>query len=86
MTLLCIPLTSCLLFAGGDKDPAEIQAEDQGGQEFDTDVQDEGRYEAEDSSKKGSKQEAKEAEDAAAEDQGGQEFEPLPVKRILVDN
>ena len=50
------------------------------------DTKDKGKYEADDGSSKGSKGEAKEVEEANAEDQGGQEFEPLPVKRILVDN
>ena len=72
--------------AGGGKEPAEIQAEDQGGQEFDIDIKDKGKYETDDGSSKVSKGESKEVEEANAEDQGGQEFEPLPIKRILVDN
>ena len=50
------------------------------------DRKDKGKYEADNGSTKDSEGEAKDVEDANAEDQGGQEFEPLPVKRILVDN
>lgn len=73
--------------AGEKKEPADILAEDQGGQEFDTNAEkDKGKYEADDESKDTADGEAAEVKDTAAEDQGGREFEPLPVKRILVDN
>jgi len=78
---------ACSFFAGGkQKEPADIIAEDQGGQEFDTNSEKKGQYQADDTSEETSKGEAAEVKDASKGDQGGREFEPLPIKRILVDN
>lgn len=71
---------------GKQKEPADIIAEDQGGQEFDTNSESKGQYEADEGSEETPEGGTAEMKDAAAGDQGGREFEPLPVKRILVDN
>lgn len=65
--------------------PADIVAEDQGGQEFDPASKNAEFQEPESSSNEASKENTAEINDEAEEDQGGREFEPLPVKRILVD-
>lgn len=66
-------------------EPADIVAEDQGGQEFDPASQNSEYQEPESSRKESPKEDTAEINDEAEEDQGGREFEPLPVKRILVD-
>ena len=66
-------------------EPADIVAEDQGGQEFDP-ASNNADFQEPASSEKGSpKDNTAEINDEAEKDQGGREFEPLPVKRILVD-
>ncbi len=76
-----------VVHAGGQKkDAAEIIAKDQGGQEFDANSKDKGKFVTEGEGKDAPKEDSAEVNEVAEKDQGGREFEPLPVKRILVDN
>ena len=67
------------------QEPANISAEEQGGQELDPAYKNEKSQETEGSENGNAQEDTAEVKDAAEEDQGGREFEPLPVKRILVD-